>query len=147
MGNRHPTLPITVTPRTERVYIHDTCGEGTCVSEGDFVNLTHPQSWTFTTWCVHCSKTPFLGSVRWEETGETIADYKDRLRTLYPWWINWLPLFAAAAFAAVGFIWGSAKGSPIGYTAAGAAIGFFGGLMFQRIFSGMYVQVPWTHID
>ena len=69
---------------TSRVYIHHACGQGTEVGGSDFTHLADPFRPCSKTFCVSCRCMVPLHDVRWVETGETVADYRRRVRTTMP---------------------------------------------------------------
>ena len=78
-------LPTFSSPPTSRAYVHRVCGRMTVVDGEDFEGLCHPYFGLFpTTRCVHCNKQGPLRDFVWPDTGESIADYRKRIRAAVP---------------------------------------------------------------
>src|SRR5262249_32255300 len=72
---------------TRRLYSHPRGGGGTLVSGGDYDHICDPY-WTCTaTYCCGCGGFVPLTEVTWANTGETVAEYRARLRRLTPGWL------------------------------------------------------------
>jgi len=84
-----PTLELMGNPPTfsevpnARVYIHERCSQGTQISGSDFSRLCSPGT-TIPTICASCKRAFPLREFRWEDTGENVADYTQRLERLLP---------------------------------------------------------------
>lgn len=75
---------------TQRVYVHDRCQNATIVAEDDFTGLVNPFQYVVGTYCTSCQKMVGLGSVAWEDTGETIKSFRKRQMSKSPvFWIAW----------------------------------------------------------
>ena len=124
---------LTLTPRSERTYIHSGCGQATTISGFDFHRVANPFFMVMgSTVCVQCGPIP-LSEVRWEDTGETLADYRRRIRRRIIWvWAFWPLMMAAGAYAGWNYgvnnnpnrpemIWAGAGGG----AAAGLILGYF----------------------
>ena len=65
------------------------------VDNGEFEMLCDPRVEANQTLCAHCGKHDVLSNFQWDDTGETLSDYRKRLRTLVPflsrvagaWWM------------------------------------------------------------
>jgi hypothetical protein len=99
-------VPDRGTP-TGRVYVHTRCGGQTQVSGGDFTHICDP-FWPSTgTYCCTCNDYAPLSEVRWADTGESVTEYRTRLRTATP------GLLKAWRFG-VGFLAGGTVGAAVG---------------------------------
>lgn len=155
MGQPHATLPITITPRDHRVYIHSECGQATAVSGSDFNKLAYPYSFAVLTYCAGCGGVATLGYVRWQDTGETIANYRSRLANLTPAWVGWLPLWLPLLLAAIGGAtgWLTGKGTEgdnfvtLIYAAVGAIFGGVMGFVLKPLIANHFIGAPWPHVD
>ena len=92
---------------TQRAYVHRKCGQVTLVSGDAFDRLSNPFAFVARTACAGCQRDVWPGTVVWEDTGESIAAYRRRLRRAAPlslklcgWGTG--PLLGAAAGWAVG---------------------------------------------
>jgi hypothetical protein len=94
--------------RRRRAYVHPQCGGTTIVSGDDFTRLANPFTFVSQTYCASCGSFVGLGSVEWEDTGETISAYRSRLRGEAPLGMKLL-----------GWVFG-----PLGGAAIGALIGW-----------------------
>lgn len=90
-----------------RTYIHQKCGKVTRVTGGDFAGLCNPYEPCTGTICAACGGPDSVGSFSWEDTGESVADYRKRLRgeaplsyRLWAWVIG--PLIGAGIGGAAG---------------------------------------------
>lgn len=94
-----------------RAYVHDRCREVTTVDGGDFRNMAAPVPGMLKTVCAHCGSAFPVSEFRWEDTGESIADYYERHRRQLPALPRWLGSrrFSIAALA-MGFGGGIALG-------------------------------------
>ena len=100
MSDATKPTKLTTTPRSERTYIHEDCGCATTISGFDFHRVANPYFMVMgSTVCAQCGPVS-LGSVRWEDTGESLAKYRSRLRSRIPWvWLFWPLLLAVGACA------------------------------------------------
>ena len=71
------------TPK-QRAYVHEKCGTTTMISGGHFTQITDPFMPCTGTFCCECNTFPSLRDVYWEDTEETVADYRRRLRAKTP---------------------------------------------------------------
>jgi hypothetical protein len=118
--------------RTRRAYVHPRCGGTTIVSGDDFTRLANPFTFVSQTYCAACGSFVGLGSVEWEDTGETISAYRSRLRAEAP---LGLKLFGWV----IGPLGGAAIGTLIGFACTprelmGPGIGAFMGLFVTAAF-------------
>ena len=67
-----------------RVYVHDECDGETIISGKDFERLANPFQFVSQAYCAACEKYTGLGRFYWANTGESIRDYRQRLRRLAP---------------------------------------------------------------
>lgn len=67
-----------------RTYFHKRCREATTVSDNDFTHITHPFIRCTGTYCCTCRKHDSLTEFTWVETGETIKEYRRRMRAESP---------------------------------------------------------------
>jgi len=112
-----------------RVYIHSKCGQGTCVNEHHFVGLCNPLSLCTGTYCATCEGFAPLHEVAWENTGETLRDYRKRLLKSVPlfwrlWGMGLAAVVGAGLGAAIGYLIKADAASTIG-GAAGGAVFFY----------------------
>ena len=82
MDNAPHAFPFTFTPRESRTYVHDKCQSSTVVSGLDFFDLVDPTARVILTRCAQCGLVS-LSSVRWQDTNEPIADYRQRLGQVF----------------------------------------------------------------
>ena len=99
-----PTRKKKRSPRDSRPYVHDQCGQITVASGNDFSRLANPFAIVTGTVCVSCQANVSLGTVAWQDTGESIRGYRRRLRRraptslkLFAWIIAPLTFGAGAA--------------------------------------------------
>ncbi|WP_044300432.1 hypothetical protein [Rhodopirellula sallentina] len=104
MVKTKPKHQITTTKRDRRTYTHSQCGQATEISGFDFVRLANPYFFTMgSTVCCQCGPVP-LREVAWDDTGETVAAYRRRLRSKRIWvWLFWPILIALGAGGGVMF--------------------------------------------
>jgi hypothetical protein len=116
------------------VYYHEACGGSTKISP-DIVRMitSDPFRLIVSTYCSGCRRFVGLGSVEWPETGETVADFRARLRSqMHPFLIIVRlllgPLAVALIAGLVGLLTGKAAGllccSTIGFPAGYFVVGF-----------------------
>lgn len=98
------TSESTTTARDCRTYRHKSCGHSTEVSGFDFVRLANPYFFVMgSTVCCQCGPVS-LSEVSWSDTGETVADYRRRLRSRRIWvWLLWPILIAIGAWGGITF--------------------------------------------
>ena len=85
MTDMSADLPTFPSPPASRAYVHRACGSVTVVDGEDFQGLCHPYLGLVpTTRCVHCNKQGPLRDFTWADTGESISDYRKRLRAAAP---------------------------------------------------------------
>jgi predicted Zn finger-like uncharacterized protein len=106
-----------------KVYTHRKCSGSTSISDDIVRMITSDPFWFISsTYCCGCQGFVGLGEVKWEETGETLAAYRARLRRSTP-----------AGLIALRFLPGPVIGAVVGVIiAAGAknpAGGIIGGLL------------------
>jgi len=71
-------------PRTQRVYVHQTCGGQTRISGFQFTHLCDP-FWPCTgTYCCTCADYAALDEVSWTDTGEALDKFRSRMRRRTP---------------------------------------------------------------
>lgn len=99
-----------------RAYLHDACGQETFVSEGHFTQVCDPYRFCNGTFCCHCNDVFPLSTVRWEDTGELISDFRARMKDLTP-----TPLKVWRG--GLGFVVGLAIGGYVGRGFQGAEAG------------------------
>jgi hypothetical protein len=72
------------------------------ISGYDFVRIENPFESGTRTYCCGCSQLVPLDAVRWDDSGEAIDDYRDRIAQTIPFWERVrLSLFANAFEGAV----------------------------------------------
>jgi hypothetical protein len=69
---------------TSRVYVHRRCGGATVVDGDDFAALCNPFSIAKETYCCTCQGFDELSAFTWEDTGESISQYRQRMKRLVP---------------------------------------------------------------
>src|SRR5947207_15171392 len=69
---------------THRVYVHTLCGGHTATSGAEFVQLTDPFLPCTATFCSQCRKMALLTDVSWSATGESVIEYRSRVRAEAP---------------------------------------------------------------
>lgn len=96
-----------------RVYIHKNCGQATCINNEDFVGLCNPLYYSRGTFCAYCERPDTFDRFVWDDTGETISTYRDRLKRNAPAWMqNWrLLAIGLGIFLGIAFIPIAAKGA------------------------------------
>ena len=78
-------LPTFPSSPTARAYVHRDCQKMTVVDGEEYEGLCHPYLGLVpTTRCVHCDKQGPLRDFAWADTGESIADYRRRIRAAVP---------------------------------------------------------------
>ena len=78
-------LPTFPSAPASRAYVHRECRKTTVVDGEEYEGLCHPYFGLFpTTRCVHCHKQGPLRDFAWADTGESIADYRRRVRAAVP---------------------------------------------------------------
>ena len=106
MNNSFPSKKRT--DLSKRTYGHEECGRYTQVTEEDFKRISDPFATCLSTFCVGCSRYVPLKDVFWEETDESVADFRKRMAdespSLLKFWHRGL-----------GFLPGFLVGAPIGY--------------------------------
>jgi hypothetical protein len=75
--------------RASRAYYHRPCGSNTLASGDDLVRLECPFRACSGTFCCGCAKVVPLASVHWEDTGESVAEYRVRIASAVPFWRRW----------------------------------------------------------
>jgi hypothetical protein len=92
------TAPDTfpTTPRA-RVYVHHTgCQGETEISGNHFVRLCDPYSTAEETFCAGCGAVFYAQHFQWQDTGESLRDYRQRMKQFTPpivkQWYKWLYL-------------------------------------------------------
>jgi hypothetical protein len=115
-------------PRTRRTYVHDQCGCGTSVTDDEFRGLINPFQFVLGTYCTGCERMVSLRSVAWENTGETLADYRSRLLSEEPpLWQAWRKGLGTLAGALVGAFLGFIVLNSV----VGVVIGLLGGAFLE----------------
>lgn len=67
-----------------RTYVHLVCDAKTVVS-GDVLDwLSNPLRPVFVTYCQECERNALLGQFEWDDTGESLSEYRRRLRRRVP---------------------------------------------------------------
>jgi predicted nucleic acid-binding Zn ribbon protein len=118
-----PTFPA---PPTHRSYVHSTCGEVTTVNGDEYLGLCSPMMlWLAVlpqrTMCVHCNKAAPLDQFAWEDTKETLAAYRSRLRgTMSP--VKWVGVYV---FRVLLILLGVTAGILVGHAASGVQLAIF----------------------
>jgi hypothetical protein len=107
-----PAGPSCAKPNA-RVYYHVTCGKATIVSGDDYILLECPFRPVSSTYCCGCQTFVPLHMVRWADSDESVAAYRQRVRAMVPFWRQvYLALFGNAYEGAVN--WGKEwKGGPL----------------------------------
>lgn len=70
-----------------RVYIHDACQQGTAVGDSSFTHVVNPFRVVTASICAKCDAVS-LKSLRWEDTGETVAAFRSRMWRLTPVYVK-----------------------------------------------------------
>lgn len=85
---------------SSRVYRHAGCGGETVVSGDDYLSLEYPFRPVDSTMCSACGKFVPLTEVAWSDTGENIADYRERIWDATPFGdrVYWLLLGTALSY-------------------------------------------------
>jgi hypothetical protein len=74
-----------------RTYVHKTCGAPTIISGKDFARLCNPFATCLGTMCASCGGIDSTNNFHWQDTQESVSDFRKRLRrnspkaTLYTW--------------------------------------------------------------
>jgi hypothetical protein len=80
--------------QASRGYYHAKCGYNTLAAGDDLVRLECPFRGCSGTYCCGCQTSVPLSAVQWEDTGETVADYRERIAAVVPFWrrvwLSWL---------------------------------------------------------
>lgn len=101
-------------PNVSRCYVHRKCGAITKVSGDDYVLLECPFRPVDSTICVKCKDQVPLTDVQWEDTGECIAAYRNRVYYSVGFWRRmYLAVFCNAYQGALNLHLDS-KGRPLG---------------------------------
>lgn len=124
-------------PPEHRSYIHTQCGQVTTVDGDDYLGLCDPmQLWLGLlpqrTMCVHCRKTGPLNEFVWEETKETLASYRSRLRKTIPMVVRWAVYvlrFSLLVFLPCAGFWLGRSVSGTVLAIVGAIVGLFAGML------------------
>lgn len=69
-----------------RAYYHAKCGSNTLCTGDDLVRLECPFRGCSGTFCCGCNKRVPLSAVQWEDTGENVAEYRQRIAGAVPFW-------------------------------------------------------------
>jgi hypothetical protein len=144
-------------PPDKRNYTHEKCGTITVISGGDFASISDPFNACRGTFCVGCSDHFPLDEFVWDDTGETIADARERLRSRTPGWVrvaNGQPGCFAATFggiatgAAIGAGLATAVGVMvwIGLT-VGGCFGLIAGVMLVGSIIGPWVRTTYFGVE
>jgi hypothetical protein len=129
--------------RKKRSYLHSHCGGVTQVGDDDYARLANPFSLVWgQTFCAACEQDVSLDDVRWTDTQETLADYRQRMRRHAPMsmklagWVG-VPL---AGFLLGGFVgW-----MPIGDLLFGfLGIGLIGAVVSAAFFMPLVTKYVW----
>jgi hypothetical protein len=130
-----------------RVYLHIDCETGTQVSGFDYVRLSDPFSMIVgETFCCGCGTHFPLGAFVWEDSGETITEWKRRKRSEAP---GLLIVFRFFLFPLIGGVIGGVLGHVIGKAnevpdPKGALIlGILGGAILFFLLSGFASRPFW----
>jgi hypothetical protein len=89
-------------PHSGRVYIHKACGEATIVTERDFVLICNPFYPCTGTLCLNCGRAYSLTQFFWEDTGESLPAFRNRVRRSSPTATVFAWLVAPLAGALIG---------------------------------------------
>jgi hypothetical protein len=103
-----------------RVYTCVRCGQGTVVTGWHFLWLADPYRSCTETYCAGCNMLVPLNLVAWTETGESIHEYRARVRRFTPTWIGVLRSW-------LGILPGAVLGAQAGYL-----IGWWSGISWDR---------------
>jgi hypothetical protein len=80
--------------KASRAYYHAKCGSNTLCTGDDLVRLECPFRGCSGTFCCVCNEKVPLSAVQWEDTGENVAEYRQRIAGSVPlWrrvWLFWL---------------------------------------------------------
>ncbi len=102
-----------------RAYIHDACSSSTVVKGNDYVELCNALLPCGGTYCCSCKSHFPLDNFAWEDTGEKLSDYRERIRSE-------CPAMQRLPFRLLGAVVGLAIGGGLGFVLMGplgAAIG------------------------
>jgi hypothetical protein len=137
---------------TGRVYLHTRCGGQTRVSGGDYTHICDPFWPCTSTYCCECAGFAPLTEVRWADTGETVADYRSRLRRETPGliqtWRYGVGLLAGGVVGAVASLLTAivadvAQNRRVGFAIVGGLVGalvlyLLGTVVLNRVFGVDY---------
>jgi hypothetical protein len=130
-------------PPESRTYVHDACGQGTTVDGWILDALSNPYRGVSGTMCAHCDQGVPLKRVAWAETGESIADYRKRMKQLVPASFRRRRWLVAAACVAGGLLLGVAGSYPFWTprdvlpAVVGGAVGLVAGLALTIVAAPM----------
>ena len=81
-----------------RSYEHADCGQETLVSGEDYVLLECPFRPIESTLCAGCGHLVPLSSIAWSDTGENVADYRQRIYNSVSFWRRMYLMLLGNAF-------------------------------------------------
>ena len=73
-------------PRAKRAYYHAKCGSNTLAAGDDLVGLECPFRDRSGSFCCGCGKVVPLADLTWEDTGEGLVEYRERIASVVPIW-------------------------------------------------------------
>jgi hypothetical protein len=73
-------------PRAKRAYYHSKCGSNTLAAGDDLVGLECPFRERSGSFCCGCGKVVRLADLTWEDTGEGLVEYRQRIASVVPIW-------------------------------------------------------------
>ncbi len=116
--------------RTSRSYRHERCGGVTRVEDEDYSRLANPFTFVWGgTYCAECEADISLEDLCWQDTNESIADYRRRVRATAPLSMK---LTGWVAVPIVSFSFGAG----VGLVLIGGLIGFWGmGILSLVVFT------------
>lgn len=117
--------------RTGRVYEHLGCGGATQITEGDFTGLCNPFQPVSRTYCASCGRSVGIDDVAWADTGESISDFRSRMRRKSPSWLSamdWVigPVIVMSVASLLCLVFIKDPGTLFGAIAAAVIVGPFG---------------------
>jgi hypothetical protein len=92
--------PFDLQDRESRAYIHSKCGTVTEVNSEALMTIADAFESVAGTRCAQCGVVPFA-SVKWVETGETLADYRARIRNALDKKLGFPPLLVGGVVSAI----------------------------------------------
>lgn len=121
-----------------RPYIHQKCGQTTIITEEHFAGLCNPFEPCSGTICANCGFPDSVSAFLWQDTGESISDYRKRLKQgassgvkLWVWLIS--PLLGAAIGATLAVMFIGKNIQTDALVGAGIGVALFGFLLGPKL--------------